>query len=204
MALVQRTKPGNICVELYEESKSGDRSYSTPESSPNAEEIRTIIITRAYQLTRTLLYPTRAETVESTSSTVDDGGRERLWSVCEPKPVSADQIHSTDGTESPRAHETASSTVCGRWVHMAAGISARNRAAMEKSYLLLKVESLCGATGYPVRTPRLKDTVLDAHTRKPITVITERYLVVLRFCSWSQPGHNQKLAHFIAEIRLER
>ena len=87
---------------------------------------------------------------------------------------------------------------------MAAGISARNRAAMEKSYHLLKVESLCGATGYPLRTPRLEDTVLDAHTRKPITVITERYLGVLRFCRWSQPGHNQKLAHFIAEICVER
>ena len=32
---------------------------------------------RAYQLTRTLLYPARAETVESTSSTVEVGGRER-------------------------------------------------------------------------------------------------------------------------------
>ena len=42
------------------------------------------------------------------------------------------------------------------------------------------------------------------HTREPITVITERYLVVLRFCRWSQPGHNQKLAQFISEIRVER
>ena len=69
---------------------------------------------------------------------------------------------------------------------------------------LLKVESLCGATGYPLRTPRLEDIVLDAHTCEPITVITERYLDVLRFCKWSQSGHNQKLAHFIAEIRVER
>ena len=83
---------------------------------------------------------------------------------------------------------------------MAAGISTRNRARMEKSYLFVEVESLCGATGYPLRTPRLEDTVLDAHTRKPITVITERYLGVLRFCRWSQPGHNQKLAHLISEI----
>ena len=68
---------------------------------------------RAYQLTRTLLFPARAETIESTStSTAEDGGRERLWSECEPKPVSADQIHSTHGTQSPRAHETASSIVC--------------------------------------------------------------------------------------------
>ena len=75
---------------------------------------------------------------------------------------------------------------------------------MEKSYILLQVESLCGATGYPLRMPRLEDTVLDAHTREPITVITERYLGVLRFCRWSQPGHNQKLAQFISEIRVER
>ena len=46
------------------------------------------LVNRAYQFTRTLLYPARAETVESTSSTVEVGGRERLWSGCEPKPVS--------------------------------------------------------------------------------------------------------------------
>ena len=87
---------------------------------------------------------------------------------------------------------------------MAAGISTRNRATMEKSSLLVEVESLCGATGYPLRTPRLEDTVLDAHTCEPITVITEKYLGVLRFCRWSQPGHNQKLAHLIPEIHVER
>ena len=80
---------------------------------------------------------------------------------------------------------------------MGAGISTRNRATMEKSHLFVEVESLCGATGYPFRTPRLEDTVLDAHTREPITVITEKYLGVLRFCRWSQPGHNQKLAHLM-------
>ena len=36
------------------------------------------LVNRAYQLTRTLLFPARAETVESTSSTVEDGGRERV------------------------------------------------------------------------------------------------------------------------------
>ena len=87
---------------------------------------------------------------------------------------------------------------------MAAGVSTRNRATMEKSSLFVEVESLFGATGYPLRTPRLEDTVLDAHTREPITVITERYLGVLRFCKWSQPGHNQKLAHLISEIRVKR
>ena len=87
---------------------------------------------------------------------------------------------------------------------MAAGISTRNRATMEKSSLFAEVESLCGATGYPLRTPRMEDTVLDAHSREPITVITERYLGVLRFCRWSQPGHDQKLAHLISEICVER
>ena len=71
------------------------------------------LVNRAYQLTRTLLVPAQAETVESTSRTLEDGGRERLWSGCEPKPVSADQIHPTHGTQSPRAHKTASSIVYG-------------------------------------------------------------------------------------------
>ena len=56
---------------------------------------------------------------------------------------------------------------------MAAGISTRNRATMEKSSLFVEVESLCGAMSYPLRTPRLEDTVLNAHTCEPITVITE-------------------------------
>ena len=63
---------------------------------------------------------------------------------------------------------------------MAAGISTRNRAAMEKSSLFVEVESLCGATGYPLRTPRLEDTVLDVHTRESITVITQRYLGTIK------------------------
>ena len=74
----------------------------------------------------------------------------------------------------------------------------------KKTSIFVEVESLCEATGYPLRTPRLEDTVLDAHTREPITVTTERYLGVLRFCRWSQPGHNQKLTHLISETRVER
>ena len=47
--------------------------------------------------------------------------------------------------------------------------------------------------------------MLDAHTREPITVIPQRYLGVLHFCSrWSQPGYHQKSALFISEIRVER
>ena len=36
------------------------------------------LVNRGYQLTRTLLFPARVETVESASSTVEDGGRERF------------------------------------------------------------------------------------------------------------------------------
>ena len=46
--------------------------------------------------------------------------------------------------------------------------------------------------------------MLDVHTREPITVITQRYLGVLRFCRWSQPGRHQKSALFLSEIRMER
>ena len=81
---------------------------------------------------------------------------------------------------------------------------ARETELRWKNKLFLLKLKVCGVTGHPLRTPRLEDTVLDAHTREPITVITERYLGVLRFCSWSQPGHNQKLAHLISEIRVER
>ena len=87
---------------------------------------------------------------------------------------------------------------------MAAGISTQNRATMEKSSLLLKLKACAGQRVYPLRTPRLEDTVLDAHTRESITVTTESYLDVLRFCRWSQPGQNQKVAQFISEIRVER
>ena len=49
---------------------------------------------------------------------------------------------------------------------MAAGISTRNQATMEKSSLLLQVESLCGATGYPPerldwKTPCLMHTLAN-------------------------------------------
>ena len=73
--------------------------------------------------------------VECASRTVEDDGRERLWSGCEPKPVSADQILSTGAAQSPRAHEIASSIVRGSWVDKADG----------KIIHFLVVGSLCGA-----------------------------------------------------------
>ena len=63
------------------------------------------------QLTWTLPLRAPIEKVECASRTVEDGGRERVWSGCKPKPVSADQIQSTHATQNPRAHETASSIV---------------------------------------------------------------------------------------------
>ena len=55
--------------------------------------------------------------------------------------------------------------------------------------------------------PRLEDTVLGAHTREPITVITQRYLSVLRSCGWSKHVRHQKSALFgslvLRETRLD-
>ena len=161
------------------------------------------LVNRAYQLTRTLLFPARAETVESTTSTVEDGGRERLWSGCEislsqPTKYIALTVH-----KAPELTELQAASYVGVRYTWPLEL-ARETELRWKSSLFVEVESLCGATSYPLRTPRLEDTVLDAHTREPITVITERYLGVLRFCRCSQPGHNQKLAHLIPEIRVER
>ena len=68
---------------------------------------------RVNQLTWTLPLRATVETVEYASSTVEDGGREPLWSGYEPKSVSAGQMRSTYDAQSPRAHETAGSIVCG-------------------------------------------------------------------------------------------
>ena len=51
------------------------------------------LVYRIYQLTPTLPLRAPAETVEGASRTVEDGGRKRLWSGSEPKPVSANQMH---------------------------------------------------------------------------------------------------------------
>ena len=70
------------------------------------------LLYRVNQLIWTLPLRAPAETVENESRTVEDGGRERLLSGSEPKPVSADQMHSAHGAQSPREHKTASSIVC--------------------------------------------------------------------------------------------
>ena len=88
---------------------------------------------RVNQLTWTLQLRTPAEQVECASRRVEDGGRERLWSGCKPKSVSANQMHSTNDAQSPGAHVTASSIVCGSYIDMVvSGISTLNIATMEK------------------------------------------------------------------------
>ena len=51
------------------------------------------------------------------------------------KPVSAAQMQFTDATRSPRARQIADRVVCGSKVDISAGISARDSAATEKSFL---------------------------------------------------------------------
>ena len=62
------------------------------------------------------------------------------------KPVSAAEIQFTHATRSPRASQIAGRVVCGSKVDIVAGISARDSVAMEKSFLQLVFEVLCGAT----------------------------------------------------------
>ena len=70
---------------------------------------------------------------------VEDGGR----GVCSSdvhllvqKHVSAAQMQFTHATRSPRARQIAGRVVCGSKVDIAAGISARDSAAMEKKSFL--------------------------------------------------------------------
>ena len=79
----------------------------------------------------------------------EDGGR----GVCSSdvhhlvqKPVSVAQIQFTHATRSPRTRQIAGRVVCGSTVDFVAGISARDSVAMEKLFLQLVFEVLCGAT----------------------------------------------------------
>ena len=73
----------------------------------------------------------------------EDGGR----GVCSSdvhhlvqKPVSAAEMQFTHATRSPRARHIAGRVVCGSMVDIVAGSSARDSAAMEKSFLQLVFE----------------------------------------------------------------
>ena len=62
------------------------------------------------------------------------------------KLVSVAQMQFTHATRSPRARQIAGRVVCGSKVDIVAGFSARDSAAMEKLFLQLVFEVLCGAT----------------------------------------------------------
>ena len=61
------------------------------------------------------------------------------------KPVSAAEMQFTHATRSARASQIAGRVVCGSKVDIVAGISARDSVAMEKLFLQLVFEALCGA-----------------------------------------------------------
>ena len=65
------------------------------------------------------------------------------------KPVSAAEMQFTHATRSPRASQIAGRVVCGSKVD----IAARDSVAMEKSFLQLVFEVLCGATATLVQLP---------------------------------------------------
>ena len=60
--------------------------------------------------------------------------------------VSPAEMQFTHATRSPRASQIAGRVVCGSKVDIVAGISARDSVAMEKPFLQLVFEVLCGAT----------------------------------------------------------
>ena len=80
----------------------------------------------------------------------EDGGRgvcsSDVHHLVQKKPVSVAQMQFTHATRSPQACQIAGRVVCGSKVDIVAGNSARDSAAMEKSFLQLVFEVLCGAT----------------------------------------------------------
>ena len=79
---------------------------------------------------------------------VEDGGRSVGSSdghQLVQKPFSAAQLPFTHATRSPRARQIAGSVVCGGYIDIVAGISTRDSAATEKSFVKLVCEGLCGA-----------------------------------------------------------
>ena len=124
--------------------------------------------------------------VECTSRTVEDGGREHLfvvWTLTKACLSRPNAFHS-------RLTKPPSSRSCSKHC-----MGELDRHGLWNQHTKLSydgnivssvvVEKLCGAT-VTLFEPRLEDTVLDAHTREPITVITQRYPSVLHFriCRW--------------------
>ena len=69
------------------------------------------------------------------------------------KPVSAAEMQFSHATRSPRASQIAGRVVCESKVGIAAGVSARDSVAMEKSFLQLVFEVFCDATATLVQLP---------------------------------------------------
>ena len=69
------------------------------------------------------------------------------------KPASAAEMQFTHATRSPRASQIACRVVCESKVDIAAGVSARDSVAMEKSFLQPVFEVLCDATATLVQLP---------------------------------------------------
>ena len=72
------------------------------------------------------------------------------------KPVSAAEMQFIHATRSPRASQIAGRVVCGSEVDIAAGVSARDSVAMQKSFLQLVFEVLCDATATLVQLPNCR------------------------------------------------
>ena len=80
------------------------------------------------------------------------------------KPVSVAQMQFTHAARSPRARQIAGRVVCGSKINISAGISARESVAMEKSFLQLVFEVLCGTTATLVQ-------LLDCRHRTRCTLL---------------------------------
>ena len=138
------------------------------------------------QITCTLLLRAPAETVECASRTVEDGGGEHLWSGC-----GAKHVQSTKCIPLTTPHKALELTK----LQAASYVRVRSTWPLELAqetelrrkivFFVVVFESLCGATVTLFERLDGKTPVLDAHPRELITIITQRYLSVLRFCRWS-------------------
>ena len=130
-----------------------------------------------------------------------DGGR-GVWSSdvhrLVQKPVSAAQMQFTHATRSPRASQIAGRVVCESKVNIVAGISARDSVAMEKSFLQLAFEVLCGATATLVQ-------LLDYHPPHSLyTLASELQPSARESCVFGACSCGLKTTPLTCEIRRAR
>ena len=136
----------------------------------------------------------------------EDGGR-GVWSSdvhhLVQKPVSVAQMQFTHATRSSRARQIAGRVVCGSKVNISAGISARDSVAMEKSFLQLVFEVLCGATATLVQ-------LLDCRLPHSLHILASepqpsvRDICVLCFFRWSIVMAHSSLHRRLFIIRRAR